>query len=1593
MESSNVVKFGIFDDFSHVFGDDTITNIMNINFHELLVSTKNNIYILDNNVVKMKYPIKLSTCTIIPDTNFLIGVSIKKGELMIYQVNGLTQNYQSSGNPPLLLKKFATNQPNIFHILYSPKSQSIITFGSEVKVFNFQYKLGPKSKSKITITITNHSSFPLNYDSTNMIPPQFDERTESILLPTENGIYAYNLDGNKVSQCSKYPTTIKTVYSFNPQKNASKPTSKTKKKESLIVAKNTLTYDSETGMNLWGIKGQIIKQFDTIRSAVLSIIFVDDENSICLNSCHILFFLNIKTGKTFYYMNLNKNPSRLFLVSLYNEPVLCACFGSNLRALSLVIPWHVWQLNIDNTLSINRCNKYLSAARILINVENSFMKFFSPRNADQIALQTQHDSNHPLSYLYDRGTVEKYVFDKKRKFYNVEVSKINHSKNDEVIRDSLFVIQQNGTIKFFDTNVSSTQKVVNVSCKAIQMTICRIIQKVDESEVNYRWCFAVASEKGELFVIDYFTFEEVCHFFVSNETLIQLSFNFEYNLIVMIFEKEAALVDIENEKIADSIQITPFRVASSFADLLLFGYDSGHVQRAKIEDRHLALCDDRKKSEVKKSSKEKNDSTMLKPHSCPITSFSFSPKIWVSSGLDGNVIAWSYGMEIITKISLPLPLRACLIMNARRDILVATATEIMKIKNDCLISNLKDEEENENEHGNEHGNVSKSENANEEGSKNANLNSSENNNILNDDGFDNEEFEDPEIKEIDNFDKMRDASFLRNVKRRPAVGSVQSSQKDLPNENENENEKENCEDDAKDVKNARKMKLMKKNAAKNAGKSDTSQKVTKQPKGADENKKNDSAKELKEKASSQPNSNDSKKSETSTNSDGKSKENSKENDKETHKINTDLNSPSKAKSTEINETNEKNSENDSKEGKINDDTNEKKLKESINSKSGIQNNDELTEDKNDKNLDDTGQFTIQKQSELEADGSEFPNSEQGQDTTGSTEADSSGNSSSVLDSASDSNSNSSSEAPSTGFNGELDTNKLDDNDQSKAALNNESEEVSNDDSEKVASNGSSKLDNQFHESESDNSSFSCDNGAEKSSETGDVSASMDGGTGSGVQSNEKDRNSIEDKDGANNASDDGSSSSDKEGIIIISGDESEESNDSNQNEANKENKNEANIETENKTNKDDENEANKENENEANKDAENEFINDQISTENSEESKALYSTDKTSVQNGNDDNSSKDKNDPTETETEAVTAIQEPLAKDDDQQFQILLEEEEEENEQQESREAPANEEDDVQDAAHQEEADSFMAAKSDNKIELDEPEQCGSLHCNNERSPTPPPIRPTLSIPSLCSYSDSDGNRHSSRRQRSRTPSPKRSRRRYDTGFKIPPNIIIDKEAVLALYGRGRLEFKPFVDQIQKEFYLSHYNDNDDDDTNGFYYHNVRHITLNYVRKITKAKQERKVTMKSEVINSNQNGFYSISKVSNYRNIAMTPQRKPFLPPISLNRSFSPTAYVYNYENNTETFFNSLDIHSGVTTPRRLISLSARKPLLLTQPKNAMIVRPNINSKKKFAFSPRKSSPSYQTGGRSPRRKLRGSDNDNMKEINRNSQNEIEDS
>ena len=70
-------------------------------------------------------------------------------------------------------------------------------------------------------------------------------------------------------------------------------------------------------------------------------------------------------------------------------------------------------------------------------------------------------------------------------------------------------------------------------------------------------------------------------------------------------------------------------------------------------------------------------------------------------------------------------------------------------------------------------------------------------------------------------------------------------------------------------------------------------------------------------------------------------------------------------------------------------------------------------------------------------------------------------------------------------------------------------------------------------------------------------------------------------------------------------------------------------------------------------------------------------------------------------------------------------------------------------------------------------------------RCPTPPPIRWGKVTVKQRVF------------RRAKTPPP---RKRKPIGFILPPpNIVIDPDAVLALYGRGRVELKPLIDRMEK--------------------------------------------------------------------------------------------------------------------------------------------------------------------------------------------------
>lgn len=1734
MESLDIVKFGIFDDFSHVFGTGIITNVISLNHREMIISTTKEIIKIEKSVIKMRHPIKFSTCAIVPGTDFLIGITTKKGDLIIYQIGDLPQKQQSYNSrsielPPPLLENYPTNQSGIFHMIYSPKSQSIITIGAGIKVFSLKYKLSRISVIKPTVSISPRSSFASDYATTILVPPAFDSDTELLLLPTDEGICAYNLDGHLIMQCSKYPASVSTVYATHPSKPpklADVPNDKST--NTVRMSKKLLTYDSNKGMALWGKRGQLIDQFETIGSSVLAIMFVDSENALCLNSSHALFFLNIKTGKTFFCLNLEKNPSRLFLTFVNNEPFLCACFASYMRVLKIVIPWRVWNLNINKTLNMRRCNKFRSAARVLVSAENSFIKFYSPRDGGKMTVATPAEACRPVSFLYDRGIVENYIFNEKELKFSVSVSRITNktaeikenSKEEDKkeeeedasdktpSRDILFIILENGTILGFDTNVANCEEVMKMKCKAAFMSICRIratnkkkrASKNEENQENeedsYQWCYAVASPKSDLFILDYFSMKEVRHFTVSDDTLIKMFFHFESECIIMVFARKTILFDIEKGIIIDTVLVGGNQTTTLFSNYLIFGYETGHIRHISIENKRFVLSDSSNKKKKKKEENreeeeeevkekventhhhvvaDKSNNALQKPHSGPITGFSFSLKIWISSGLDGNVIVWDYNFEKVYKICLPLPLRSCLIMNGKRDILVATETEVMLIKNNYLAE------------------------------------------------FFEEDPIDVEFEDIDNFDKIKDALCHDSIEsfdpdayedKNVSDGSYEEEEEI---ENKNDKQKVNISNTPKNIA----KKLIDSKPAKTENEEVHHETAPKNNKPADDSPENVQKKlEMMQamngigptssgppkvstptpKASSTSNSNSTSSPAKSSAENEKPKETEKPKVVETKKkkppkdgkalndfISNNMeqekaqskrkkvkknnnqeaeqpkdDTPKKSESEvadmignlfDRNKPKDKTNQNTKKKSGDGIDFNElaKKFnkdedplvvnldKADLSKKGKTKNKDEDNQDEND---DDDGDDENTQKSKPKETTSTKPKSNSNSTPKASTnaapKASAKDNNSTPKTTTKPKNTEKEKESTKPAANTkssskpkEKEKTKDKDNDnkakekkpqkgstsqkpqkepskttsQPQQATSNETK---NNNSPKKAKNPSPPKSSTKPASNTSSTTKpttnSNANSIPSSSTTTNPSSNITSKPTNNNNSNNNNTKPVSSSN-ANSNSNPSSNNQPTSSIINIPNTNTNanltpksSSNDkpsavtSNNNNNNTNNNNNDDDGGGNSKNVYDNDDDSKEKPNRISIGTQGENFGDDEEGEKAEDKKQDDAEEPVNIEikmNGprpdvstNDDTGNTEEAQENEGENNDNAADQ-----NDEQQEEVAHQQQEEQPISEAQNECDTKASNDSTEKASIENSDKLHNSDNEasNIAEADNDNQKSGSDTDTmrqQRAPTPPPIRPKLETPKA----DRGGTgRQKQERKRSRTPPPKREKTTSE--FRMPPpNVIIDQEAVLVLYGRGRLEFKPLVDRIQRDMlmvtnygngfyrqnkhitlsYIQNFSDNlqqkppDDSEKklsksqpqvvppitpphassargssrpfetpfmvpNGNYDRNDRDIFNGSVNSISPAFKNRQKggfsnSMRpnsSRDVSLNENGLSAFSVTVENGNDSKSP-RQPLLPRISdMHNTFSPAAYVYNYKNNTETIFNSLDTSSSVTTPR----------------------------------------------------------------------------
>ena len=630
METKANISFGAFDDFQLDFSSN-ITSLLSINRRDCIASTTKEIIKFEGNNLKLKCKLSLSSFVLVPEADFLIGLTSKCDELLITRISDFSK---------VLFDHFKTNNSATSHMIYSQRSKAIITIGDGVNVFTLNYEhLGRNaSAAKPKISISYRSSFASDYKSSILSHPSFIFQSEFILLPTQEGIRAFDLDGNPKDLYSKYPASNKTIYTYNQETH------------------QLLSYDNDYGLVLWENNGQITKKYSSVSFPILMMKFIDNENVICLNTNNEAFYFNVKTGKIFMCYTFEQKPSKAFLLYIQENPVLFVSFGKLLKALKLIIPWKVWKSDISHPIQLCRFNKFCDAARILVETEKSNIKLLSPRDSIEMTYVAPSFSSNFVSLLYDRGVFEKYIFDEESHEYKIKLYQINPGKN----RDMIFILFENGSLLGYDTGCSPCEEVLNIKSNYASMSVCRY---------NENWAYALSSQNGDLYIYDYNRLTEITHLKASDQHLMKTFYHYDSDSLIMVFKKMTVLFCLKTLEIIDTLKINGSKTASLFGNFLKFGYSTGCIAHVDIKDNHL-IC------------YELNE--MPRPHKESISDFSFSQKFWISSSVDGSIILWNYQMMKICNVSLSTPLYSCLILNGKRDILAATDSEIMLIAGNIL---------------------------------------------------------------------------------------------------------------------------------------------------------------------------------------------------------------------------------------------------------------------------------------------------------------------------------------------------------------------------------------------------------------------------------------------------------------------------------------------------------------------------------------------------------------------------------------------------------------------------------------------------------------------------------------------------------------------------------------------------------------------------------------------------------------------------------------------------------------------------------------------------------------------------------------------
>lgn len=628
------IKLGIYEESTLQFGTRSIGCVFPINAHEMISTTTREIRRFEGEEIKECVKFPFSCACFISGVGFVAAHTVSGSEIWIMRSSDLSHP---------ILTNYKTGHTCVYHMIYSPKSKSIITIGSGIKVFkiSWQQKGSHFFSSNFEVTITLRSEFAEDYDASLLNPPPFDEENERLFLPTSEGICAFNLDGDLLSFVSKLPADNNTSYSFCPQTG------------------KILSFDPVDGLCLWKKDGTIDKRITVTSIIIIGLRFIDSENVICLNTSYSLYLLNIKTGNIFECFTSPPftRLTRFSSFQLHYKPYVFMCYGNNLTTLRINAPWTVFSLGIIRARSIQRHSKLNKAARILVLTDNSFVKLFNPKKSCLLTSATPSKPIYPSSYFYDRGI---YLYYTQDTLYRKYMSHIIEIDSDNPFTDFLYLLYEDGTMCKFDANTSPAVEIWTKDLKAHLMAV-----------ILYKgvWRYAISHLHGMLSFVETDTFERVKEISFARKAARFMFYSYTLNCLIFFMNKSIKIFDLQTELVKFKLKKEPPNVAYLFGDILYLGYQNGDIIRYKI---------------VKWSLQFVEPEVMTKPHSDVVTSVDFSPNFYVSSSLDMTCVIWNYFHSKIIQLKVPFPIYSVAFHGVKRHLLIGSRDSLMILQGNLL---------------------------------------------------------------------------------------------------------------------------------------------------------------------------------------------------------------------------------------------------------------------------------------------------------------------------------------------------------------------------------------------------------------------------------------------------------------------------------------------------------------------------------------------------------------------------------------------------------------------------------------------------------------------------------------------------------------------------------------------------------------------------------------------------------------------------------------------------------------------------------------------------------------------------------------------